>query len=181
MAVVTTMRSGPFTRADLDAMPDDGRRYELVDGALLVTPAPGSRHQGMVVELIALLHSACPPNLRVFTAPYDVTLAEDTVVQPDVLVTRRADVQERGLFTAPALAVEVLSPSTRLVDLELKRARYEQAGVASYWVVDPVALTLTAWRMQDGGFVLVAEVGGDETFSTTEPFPVEVSPARLVG
>jgi Uma2 family endonuclease len=135
----TTTRGAALTRADRDALPDDGRRHELLDGALIVTPAPGDRHQNAVVELIFALRSACPPDMRVRTAPFDVTLADDTVLQPDVLVARRTDLGPAGLAAAPLLAVEVLSPSTRLIDLGLKQARYEVAGCAVYWVVDPVA------------------------------------------
>lgn len=123
MGSVTALpRSRPLTRADLDAMPDDGHRYELIDGALIVTPAPGERHQTAVGELHLLLRRGCPDDLKVLLAPFDVTLADDTVVQPDLLVCRRRDLTRRDLPTAPVLAVEVVSPSTRRIDLTLKVA-----------------------------------------------------------
>ncbi len=109
--MTTLPRSRPLTRADLDAMPDDGHRYELIDGALIVTPAPGLPHQRAVGELYVLLRSACPPELEVLLAPFDVALADDTVMQPDLLVARRRDLTMRDLPTAPVLAVEVLSPA----------------------------------------------------------------------
>ena len=118
-SVTTLPRSRPLTRADLDTMPDDGHRYELIDGSLIVTPAPSPRHQGAVGELYLLLRLACPAHLQVFLAPLDVALADDTIMQPDLLVARRADVTERDLPTAPVLAVEVLSPSSRPIDLTL--------------------------------------------------------------
>lgn len=178
--VTTTGRAGTITRAERDALPDDGRRHELVDGALLVTPSPGSRHQAVVTNLLIILHAGCPPNLRVRPAPFDVTLADDTVVQPDLLVARSTDIEERGLRRAPELVVEVLSPSTRLVDLHLKRARYATAGVPSYWVVDPDTSTLIAWELRGGAYAEAARATGDEVFVTSSPYAVRVIPAHLV-
>ena len=181
MGTVTTLpRSRPLTRADLDAMPDDGHRYELIDGALIVTPAPSATHQTVVVELIVLLRNRCLADLKVFVAPFDVALADDTVMQPDVLVARRRDLTERDLPTAPVLAIEVLSPSTRRIDLTLKRSRLEAASCAHYWVVDPVEPSLTAWQLQGGAYVEVGHVIGDQTLSVQDPFPVDVVPARLI-
>jgi Uma2 family endonuclease len=77
------------------------------------------------------------------------------------------------------LAVEVLSPSTRRYDLSMKRSRYEEAGSGSYWVVDPIALTLTAWDLVEGRFVEVAHVTGDEDYSAERPFPVTIHPGAL--
>jgi hypothetical protein len=78
-----------FTRSDLDAMPEDGNRYGLIDGALIVTPAPSMRHQITVVSLIARLAPLCPPHLRLLVAPFDVDLAPNTVIQPDVLIAEK--------------------------------------------------------------------------------------------
>jgi len=181
MEIVTTLPwSRPLTRADLDAMPDDGHRYELIDGALIVTPSPSAMHQIVVVELIALLHKHCPSDLQVFVAPFDVVLADDTVMQPDVLVARRLDLTERDLPTAPVLSVEVLSPSTRRIDLTLKRSRLEAAGCAHYWVVDPMEPSLTAWQLQGGAYAEVARVVGEDAYTAKQPFPVTLRPGELV-
>ncbi|MPZ60357.1 MAG: hypothetical protein GEU93_03480 [Propionibacteriales bacterium] len=91
VSVTTLPRSRPLTRADLDAMPDDGHRYELIDGALIVTPAPAHRHQRGVLELAVLLRAACPAEMEVLIAPFDVALADDTVMQPDVPGQSRYD------------------------------------------------------------------------------------------
>ncbi len=80
----------PFTVHDLETMPDDGRRYEIIDGMLLVTPAPGWSHQEMSGALYVVLHAACPSPLRVLLAPFAVRTAPTSEVQPDVLVARRA-------------------------------------------------------------------------------------------
>ena len=181
MGTVTTLpRSRPLTRVDLDAMPDDGHRYELIDGCLVVTPAPSPRHQIVVMELSHALRETCPAHLRVLAAPLDVVLADDTVVQPDVLVARRDQFTERDLPVAPTLAVEVLSPSTRRIDVTLKRSRYEAAGTPSYWVVDPDRPSLTAWDLQEGRYVEVAHVEGDDEFVAARPYAVAVRPSRLL-
>jgi Uma2 family endonuclease len=110
---VTLLPHGrPLTRADLDRMPDDGHRYELVDGVLVVSPSPKRLHQRAVYRLWQLLNHACTPEFEVVGAPFDVVLAEDTVLIPDVLVARRTDLTDKDLPAAPALVVEVLSPST---------------------------------------------------------------------
>jgi Uma2 family endonuclease len=181
MGRVTTLpRSRALTVEDLDLMPDDGHRYELIDGTLVVTPAPSDPHQASVGELYVLLRAACPSDLRVRLAPYDVTLAADTLVQPDVLVATKAAITHRGLPAAPVLAVEVLSPSTALIDLNLKRARYEQAGVASYWAFDPVGLRLRAWDLAGGEYVEVADVSGEDSWTSELPYAVTVIPSQLV-
>ncbi|QNE21159.1 Uma2 family endonuclease [Kribbella qitaiheensis] len=170
----------PLTRDDLDRMPDDGHRYELIDGALIMTPAPSLRHQSVVVNLVCLLKAACPRDLKVLVAPFDVVLAPDSIMQPDLLVARSEDFTERELPTAPLLAVEVLSPSTRRIDLMLKFSRLEAAGCASYWVVDPDTPELIAWEMRDGAYAQVAKVAGDDEARLTLPFGVTVVPADLI-
>lgn len=185
MAVVSTAQgwltgSGPLTRDDLDRMPDDGRRYELVDGVLVVSPAPRPRHQRAVTRMWRLLDDACPPDLEVFVAPLDVVLAADTVLLPDVLVARRADLTDRDLPAAPALAVEVLSPSTRRFDLILKRSRLEAAGCPHYWVVDPDEPSVLAWQLVSGRYVEAGRAAGEEVLRLTAPFQVAMRPVDLV-
>lgn len=87
--VITLPRGEPLTRDELAQVPDDGHRYELVDGTLIVTPAPTPRHQIAVVNLVIALSAGCRSDLRALTAPVDVALSEDTVLQPDLLVAAR--------------------------------------------------------------------------------------------
>lgn len=134
----------------------------------------------MSAGLFQALVSSCPADLRVLYAPLDVTLADDTVMQPDLLVARKVDFGERDLPAAPLLAVEILSPSTRRIDLTLKRSRFEAAGCPSYWVVDPDRPSLTVWQLVDGAYVQVADVSGEEQFAATEPYDVVVVPAELL-
>lgn len=182
MGTVTTLPHGqPLTRDDLDAMPDDGHRYELVDGTLVVTPAPSFRHQGVVGELHLLLRHSCPVDLYVLFAPFDVALTQDTVLQPDLLVAKRAAFTDRDLPAAPLLAVEVLSRSTRHVDRGLKRARYETAGCPSYWVVDPDEPALTVWELVGHEYECRAHVTGRERYTSNLPYEVSIVPAELLG
>ncbi len=181
MTPVTTLPlRRPLRRADLEQTPDDGHRYELVDGTLLVSPAPSLRHQRVVGALHLLLSAACPEPLLVVLAPFAVGLADDTEVQPDLLVAPRTQFTERDLPGAPLLAVEVLSPSTRRIDLLLKRDRLQAAGVPSYWLVDPDAPSLTALELVEGTYREVAAVGAGQSWTASVPFAVSVTPDRLV-
>jgi len=183
MAVMTSLGTGlprSLTRADLADFPDDGWRYELLDGTLLVSPAPSFRHQQVSLRLAVLLDAVRPADLVVLTAPFAVGLTADTELQPDLLVAPRAQFTDKDLPGAPLLAVEILSPSTRLIDLNLKRARYEQAGCASYWVVDPAGPRLTVWALVDGAYAQVADVGAGGSWTATAPYAVTVEPAALV-
>ena len=181
MEHVTTKPWGAaFTRADLESMPDDGRGHELVDGVLVVTPAPARRHQRAVLNLAVALERACPDHLEVLVAPFDVVLDESTVLQPDVLVARRTDLTERDLPTAPVLAAEVLSPTTRRVDLHLKRAAFEAAGCPDFWAVDPDAPSVWTWHLVEGRYVESGRATGGQPLVTQSPYPVTLVSAQLV-
>jgi Uma2 family endonuclease len=174
-------RGAPLTYDDLQAMPDDGHRYELVDGALIVTPAPVARHQRAVVRLIVLLTAAAGDELDVLPAPFDYKVSDVTVLQPDVVVARRSDVGDANLQRTPLLVVEVLSPSTRRIDLGTKRLAFEAAGVPSYWLVDPDEPSLTVLELASGEYREVARVVGEEAYAAVRPFDVTVVPAQLLG
>ena len=173
-------RGRALTREDLAEMPDDGHRYELIDGILIVSPAPRRIHQRASFRLSVLLDAALPADLELLPAPFDVALADDTVMQPDLVVPRIEDLTDRDLPAAPVLAVEVLSPSSRGIDLLLKKDRLERAGCAHYWVVDPLEPSITAWALTGGAYRQVARAVGAETFEVAEPFDVRVIPAELV-
>jgi Uma2 family endonuclease len=143
--------SAPLTVADLDDMPDDGRRYEIIDGELFVTPAPSGRHQDAVFRLGVLLLpyvDSCGFNLRI--APTDVRFSKSTLVQPDLIVLpAMPDGRRAPEFTDVGrlvLAVEVLSPGTAPYDRGEKRALYQREAVAEYWIVDVDARAVERWR-----------------------------------
>ena len=165
-----------WTRDERDALPDERHRYELLDGALIVSAAPRPIHQIVVFGLYNQLYPVCPPHLRVLGAPLDIDLAQDTVLEPDLLVARRDQFDDRGLPGPPELAVEVLSPSSRRIDRVLKRERYERAGTPAYWIVDPDGHRLLACELRDGRYDEVAHVGPGATWTATIPFTVSLTP-----
>jgi Uma2 family endonuclease len=169
-----------FTARDREDFPDDGNRYELIDGSLIVTPSPMTRHQSIVGEFYLLLRAACPSQMRVLLSPYDVAISDNTVMQPDLLVADKAAFGEKNLPGAPLLAIEVLSLSTRLIDLGLKRSRYEVARCPSYWTVDPDGPSVTAWELRDGAYVEVGQATGDQTLRLERPFRVSIVPSKLL-
>jgi Uma2 family endonuclease len=174
--------STPFTVHDLEGMPDDGRRYELIDGELLVSPAPGLRHQTVGLRLYRLLDDACPDELYVLAAPFAVQTDVSNEVQPDVLVARFDELTDKNLPAAPVLAVEVLSPSGRLIDLNLKRAAYQRMGTPSYWVLDPDVPDLPVLELDDDGqYQEMARVTGDDVFEADRPFKARIVPNELLG
>ena len=186
MTVVTNARAWPaaghpFTVGELDRMPDDGRRYELLDGALIVSPRPTTVHQEVAAELLIVLRQACPRGLRALPEPA-VQLSDQTEFDPDIVVVRREHVGGAKVTEPPLLAVEVRSPSTALIDLNRKKAAYEGFGVASYWIVvpDKARPELIVSELRDGRYEEVAHVTGDEGLRLERPFQVEVVPARLV-
>lgn len=126
-----------YTRDDLARFPGDGQRYELLDGILLVTPAPGEDHQVVATRLAIALGSRLPPEIQV-TAPGVVLHGTATQLQPDVLVYR-GEGPIRQHWREPRalwLAIEVLSPSSRIYDREFKRDAYLALGVIEVWLVD---------------------------------------------
>ena len=176
--------SGRFGRADFEALPEDagdGIRYELLDGAIIVTPSPGYRHQVAVVNLLVVLRAATPDHLRAVVAPLDVHLPTDDILEPDLMViSPDAIVDDKVQGGVPLLAVEVLSPSSRRRDVGDKLTAYRDAGVPSYWVVDPINPRLRAWELRDGEYVEIADVSGDREWTAQAPYPVTVRPADLL-
>jgi Uma2 family endonuclease len=169
-----------WTVDDLDLIPDDGLQYELLDGLLLVTPAPTSPHQRASARLFLLLTAACSPGLEIFYAPLDWRPDRHTSLQPDLLIVRDGDVEIKNITRPLMLAVEILSPSTRRKDLFLKRSKYQDAGVQSYWIVDPQAPSITALELVDGQYVTAGEATGDAAVTLEKPFPVTIVPATLI-
>ncbi|HEY4453181.1 MAG TPA: Uma2 family endonuclease [Pseudonocardiaceae bacterium] len=183
MERVRTFSQGKaLTWADLESFDDDGYRYELLDGTLLMSPSPRPIHQRVVARLLAVLSVHCPRDLEVLPAPVDVLLAEDTVLIPDIVVGRRDDFNERGLIGAPVLAVEVISRSSRLIDQKLKPARLAAAGCPNYWIVDPNVPEMRCFTLSggDGEYAERVHLTGEKSTELHEPYRVELSAAYLV-
>ena len=163
-----------LTYEDYLAMPDDGRRYEILDGEVAVTATPVTLHQRIVGNLYWVLrgHVHGRGLGEVFLAPFTVVLANTTVVEPDLVYvenTRASQVGERGITGAPSLLIEVLSPSTAANDRGPKFQLYARYGVPCYWIVDTDARALEAYELGVDGYRLVDRVQG-ETPVSLPPF-----------
>ena len=144
-----------LTYDDYCALPDDGRRYELLDGELSVTPSPATPHQRTSRGLFRILdaHVEAKRLGEVFFSPFDVILDRSTVIQPDIVfvdASRAGVVTARAVEGPPTLAVEVLSPSSQRLDRVTKLALYARFGVPHVWIVDPVARTIECYETETG-------------------------------
>ena len=136
---------------------DDGQRYEVVNGVLYMTPAPNAGHQDAVLRLAhyLLIYAEFAGLGKVFVAPFDVELAPNIVVQPDVLVVlknHRERITKTRLVGVPDIVVEVSSPGTATYDRHDKYDMYVRAGVQEYWLVDPVAQVVEVLSLEDGAY-----------------------------
>jgi Uma2 family endonuclease len=142
-----------YTAEMVRAIPDDGKRYELVYGELLVTPSPRLIHQAVVSRLLVSL-DAYLATYRigvVLTSPADISWSADTLVQPDVFVADRDEARtlEWSYVKTLLLAIEVLSPSTGRFDRFTKRRLYQEIGIPTYWIVDPDREVVEVWTPND--------------------------------
>jgi Uma2 family endonuclease len=164
-----------LTYRDYAGLPDDGHRHELHDGALSVTPSPGTRHQRTSARLSDVLreHVVARRLGEVLYAPLDVILSDTTVLQPDLVYvdhSRHGLVAERGVEGPPTLVVEILSPSTRTIDRVTKPALYARFGVPWLWLVDPEARTLEVFQLAAGAYSRVMLASGPAAVNPP-PFP----------
>ena len=148
-----TRDAGGWTREAVLALPDDGQRRELLDGELIVTPAPRPLHQIALHRLERALDTVLASGpLRVLRSPADLSLGEEEILQPDLFVYRRSagrPLRDWSQITELALVIEVLSPSTARYDRGLKRRRYQRARVPEYWIVDLDGQLIERWRPDD--------------------------------
>jgi Uma2 family endonuclease len=167
-----TPRAGAWTYEDYCALPDDGRRYQVLQGDLVVTPAPNRLHQGIVLRLGACLSERIERDGLgfVYCSPVDVVLGSRIVVQPDLVFISTARAEGLPLTCidrAPDLAVEVLSPSTASVDRVRKAAIYARAGVPWYWMVDPDARTVEEYELHGEAYRLRSRTVAPGIFQPT--------------
>lgn len=191
MTVALEHRS-PFTVADLADTPDDGRRYEIQNGVLFVTPPPHVRHNSIADQLWALLRTAAPPDVFVYTAS-GVTLGSDEEFRiPDVIVTtvHHRDVSRYHDASQVLAAVEIVSPGSRTIDRVTKPAVYSAAGIPCLWRVEtdrfPGQLpgeqlpVVFVYRLTSDGGELVARLSAGSVGTAPLPFPVAFDPATLL-
>lgn len=157
--------------SDYVALPDDGKRYEILAGTLLVTPAPRPLHQRVVVRLYSALQRFFGGRSEgeVLVAPIDLILGKRDVLQPDLLVVDdRATITERGIEGAPLLVVEVLSKTTADRDRGAKSRRYAELGIRHYWLVDPDARRVECRRLEGGAYRTTVAAEGDASLAPPE-------------
>ena len=172
------------TFAELQQWPDDGQRYELYDGEVVVVPSPNLRHQRVAMHLVDVLteYERATGGL-VVVAPFDIVFSEHNVLQPDVVFFRP---ERRHLLhqweasrAAPDLAVEVLSPSTEARDRGRKMEIQARFGVPEYWIVDPVGNTLELSVLRGSTYEL-ASTAAEDADITSPTLPGLSCPAARV-
>jgi Uma2 family endonuclease len=180
--VVRGPRQGRWTYADWEQLPDDGNRYEIIDGVLYVTTAPSSFHQWVIRGLWEYIGT--PAHRQgfgyPFAAPIGLLMPGADPVQPDFLVVIKANaaiIRNRRIYGVPDVIIEILSPSTAAYDTEVKLPAYAQAGVPEYAIIDLSARTLAHYRLAAPGHYAEPLVFGEgETIHfaclPTLPLPV---------
>jgi Uma2 family endonuclease len=138
---------------------DDEQRYEIIDGELLMPPAPDLLHQDWLGDLYTRMNAHVKTHKlgKVYLAPVDVILSSENVVQPDLLYIAKANsaiMQTRGVFGAPDLLVELISFSSVRRDRYVKKGLYARFGVKEYWIADPGNRALEVWKLQNRQFEL---------------------------
>jgi len=178
MGMPETARS--WTREMVLALPDDGNRYELFDGLLLVTPAPRPRHEEAVMTLLERLFDYLGGSTigRAYTSPSALTLNEAQYAQPDIYVLpgpRRPAPDRWEDLELPILVVEVLSPSTAWNDRQVKRRKFQRLGIQEYWIVDLDARLVERWKPADSRPEILTEVLEWRPAHEDKPLTIDLS------
>jgi Uma2 family endonuclease len=180
--VATHQIERPYTAEDLAALPDDGRRYEIIGGELIVSPSPSERHQRVSTRLVRRIQSHVEDNdIGVaYTAPFDVHLGEHDIVEPDILVVLKENesrLRHFGVAGPPDLVIEIVSPSSSGIDRIRKAATYATFGVPEYWIVDPAAETILAQTLTEGRFRPIAHE--DELIHSVQIVGLVIDPTEI--
>lgn len=181
---VSGPQQGDWTYETYAALTDDGECYEIVQGVLVMSPAPRLKHQKFVLALSAYLYEVVTLVQRgeVVTGPFDVVLSPQNVVQPDVFVVlsnHLERLQEECLMGAPDLAVEVISPSSRLYDRVNKHMLYELAGVPEYWLVDPHKQDIELFLLEGGKYYSQGHFSGEQALPSRVVPQMDVPVSRF--
>ncbi len=170
-----------FTYEDYKHTPED-KRYELIDGELILTAAPRRVHQRMEIRLAIRLGAFVEDHDlgEVYTAPFDVVLTDTDVVQPDLLFVsqeRLYIINDDNVRGAPDLVIEILSPSTSGRDRTIKRTLYALHGVKEYWLVDTDAKNITVMFLGEQGYEITGIYGEGQTLTspTLEGFSLNLA------
>jgi Uma2 family endonuclease len=161
-----------FTYAEYRTLPETGPRYQLIEGDLVMSPAPSFWHQALAGTLYTALSVFVTERKcgRVLFAPLDVILDDENVPQPDIVFlpsSQKHLIAKEGVRGAPALCVEILSPRTAELDLGLKRLLYAKHGVQEYWIVSPDEHTVAVYRLQEDPHAPVRTLAVTDTLTTS--------------
>jgi Uma2 family endonuclease len=175
-------QQGEWTYSHYLAIPDDGQRYEIIDGVLYMAPSPNEFHQNEAARIIIYLgiHIELPDLGRILPAPFDIKLSFKTVVQPDVVVFlyKNGEVEELSKLVKniPDLVVEIASPGTTKHDRQRKFHAYEQAGIREYWIVEPKQQSVEVYLLDAGTYCKIGVFSGKQTVvsQVVPDFPVAV-------
>jgi Uma2 family endonuclease len=183
--MATPFPRGLMSLEDWDALPEDSSaHYELQEGVLVVSPKPARMHQKAMTRLVGQIESQCPPSWEA-VADFEVLVQADalpTVRAPDVVVARTGGSEKRAPADEVILAVEIISPGSRKVDLHFKPFEYAEAGIPHYWVVDldPPAPSITVFGLgAPGDGYVESQRGVTGKLMVTEPFPLTIDIAGL--
>ena len=159
-----------FNYRDYFLFPDNGKRYQILEGELFMTPPPGFSHQNSVTQLTIMLGQYLNRNQigKVFCAPFAVVLSDINVVEPDLVYVSNARknlIKERGIFGSPDLMVEVLSKGNKKMDRITKFKLYARFKIPHYWIVDPMEKTMELYQLEKGEYRLTSKKQGSEVMS----------------
>jgi Uma2 family endonuclease len=175
IAIVPSTPKIQFTYEDYLELPDDGRRYEIIDGELYMATAPSPNHQKIVRNFLFELTLYLKKHLigEVIPAPLEVFFSQTNLAQPDIVYIsdkRSEIIKPDQILGAPDLVIEVLSPSTEKRDRTVKLKMYAKFGVQEYWMAKEKTATVEIYRLQKGELVLVARLGKSDVL-TSPLFP----------
>jgi Uma2 family endonuclease len=172
-----------WTYSEYARFPDDGNRYEVIDGEVLVTPSPSPMHQEVVARvLMALREYVARHALGIVLPDVDVLFATGHFLRPDIVFVpadRRDGISDRGIEVPPGLIVEIQSPTSSSIDRVKKPRRYGDFGVPEYWVLDPVAREALIWRFGEGAREPQRHTGSFEWLPDGAPAALVLNPAAL--
>lgn len=161
-----------YTYQDLLTTPDDGNRYEIFEGELIMTPAPNDAHQSAHSNLYIILGTYVKNHRlgKLYSAPFDVCFDEETVVEPDILFVSKERlhiIDDQKVNGAPDLVIEIIPESTESRDRGFKFKLYAREGVKEYWIVDPANKTIEVYELKETGFTLSGKSGGKDEFKSS--------------
>lgn len=160
-----------FTCSDYRLLPDNGKRYEILEGELLMSPSPNTKHQIVLLNLAAILKSFVERNNlgQIFIAPYDIVLSKYDVVQPDIIFVsnnKKQIIKSTHIEGIPDLVVEIISPGSAQRDRIIKRKIYALHGVKEYWIVHAEKERVQVLRLEKGDFKRIAELTGEDILTS---------------